>query len=167
MERPLPPPSFEEFCRTHRGRLLAQVARRTGSREDAEDICQEALARAWRSWDEVRLQAPEAWVATVAGRLVIDGWRRRSYATRRLPLLAGLEAGEDDASTEAVREAVAALPPRVRSVVVLYYFEDWAVARIAASTGVTPAAVKSRLHRGRAALAAELRPAERPAARAA
>ncbi len=149
--------AFEGFCRETTPWLVARLRGRTGSREEAQDLCQEALARAWRQWDEVQAAAsPGAWVCTVADRLVIDGWRRRAYVASRQRLAPPAGPAPDRDDVLALRQALAGLGPDVREAVVLHYYEDWSIARIASTAGVTTSSVKSRLHRGRAVLAAAL-----------
>ena len=148
---------FDALCRETSGWLTAHLRRRTGSHEDAQDLCQETLTRAWRSWDEVsRAASPSAWLVTVAERLVIDGWRREAYAARRRPLVPLQVPAPDPDESLVLRTALLALGPEVRAAVVLHYLEDWPIDRIARTSGVTTSSVKSRLHRGRAALAHEL-----------
>jgi RNA polymerase sigma-70 factor (ECF subfamily) len=71
------------------------------------------------------------------------------------------EAGPDDGAlaTEraaAVREAIGALPPDLRTAVLLFEFEDMSHAEIAAVAGTTPKAIEVRLYRARQALRALL-----------
>ncbi len=69
---------FEEFYRASYGRTFALVAAITGSRHEAEDVAQEAYARALARWSRLRgYDLPEAWVRKVALRLAIDSGRRR------------------------------------------------------------------------------------------
>jgi RNA polymerase sigma-70 factor (ECF subfamily) len=150
--------SFEDFCAQVTPRLRAHVARNTRSPEDARDVCQEVLARAWARWDTVsRYDAPASWAVAVANNLLADGWRREQRRLAALPQLVG-PAGEqhDPATSLVVRDAVLTLTPDVREAVLLYYFEDWSLAGIAAAAGVPSTTVKHRLHRGRQALRSRL-----------
>jgi RNA polymerase sigma-70 factor (ECF subfamily) len=55
---------FDEFYRATHRRLLRQLALVTGDAGEAEDLLQEAYARAVLRWDQVRaFEAPEAWSA--------------------------------------------------------------------------------------------------------
>src|SRR5690348_10827003 len=72
--------------------MVALVAAMTGDRCQAEDIAQEAYARALTRWPQVaRYDLPEAWVRRVAIRLTVDARRRMGRAVR---LSARLAAGE-------------------------------------------------------------------------
>jgi RNA polymerase sigma-70 factor (ECF subfamily) len=65
--------------------------------------------------------------------------------------------GPDEDTAANVREAVQALAPRDREVVVLRYFEEMTAGEIAALTGQSKNSVEVRLHRARAKLAGVLR----------
>jgi len=83
---------FAEFYQASYRRMVALVAAMTGDRCQAEDIAQEAYARALTRWPQVaRYDLPEAWVRRVAIRLTVDALRRMGRAVR---LSARLAAGE-------------------------------------------------------------------------
>jgi RNA polymerase sigma-70 factor (ECF subfamily) len=72
-----PREDFQEFYQASYGRTVAMVAAVAGSRHEAEDIAQEAYARALARWSRLRAyDLPEAWVRKVALRLAIDSGRR-------------------------------------------------------------------------------------------
>jgi RNA polymerase sigma-70 factor (ECF subfamily) len=137
-----------------------------GSRAQAEDAVQEALARAWERTERGQhLDSPRAWVTAVAANLLRDGWRRvmaERRARRRLgwrdapspgigePGLAAAERRTD------VGKAMRSLPARQREVAVLRYWLDLEVAEIAAVLGIPEGTAKSALHRARRSLAAAL-----------
>ncbi len=62
---------------THRGRLFGIAYRMLGTRDDAEDILQEAYIR-WHTANERDIETPEAWLVTVVTRLSIDRLRKAS-----------------------------------------------------------------------------------------
>ena len=141
--------------------LAYRVAFRVvGQREEAVDIAQEALARAAARWGRVQDHAAP-WVATVAGNLAVDYWRkrrRRDALSLAAPPPASSGAGEssDDRPVERVDlvRALQALPKRQRQVVVLRYLADCSEAEVAASMGCSEGTVKSSASRGLAALRA-------------
>ena len=97
---------------------------------------------------------PFAWVYTVGYRIAVSRFRRRlafSRALRRTPDPAPVPGPGPDVT--AVRDALATLPHGQRAALVLHYYQGLSVDEIAPVLGVTPSAVKSRLARGRAALA--------------
>jgi RNA polymerase sigma-70 factor (sigma-E family) len=116
------------------------------TREQAEEVVQEAFAKAFPRWD--RLRVPEAYVRTC----VVNGCRRvqrRRGLARRLvvPPLDEVR-GEHDHIADAVRR----LPSPQREAVVLRYYLQATDAEIAATLKVALGTVKSSLHRARAAL---------------
>jgi RNA polymerase sigma-70 factor (ECF subfamily) len=125
-------------------------------RSDAQDIAQEAFARAWQHWPKVsRYDDPEAWVRTVAWRLMANRWRglrRRLTAQGRLGPPGGATAGPSP-DRVAVVDALQRLPKPQRQVIALYYLLDMPVADIAASIGAPVGTVKARLSRARTTLA--------------
>ncbi|MCU1599540.1 MAG: polymerase, sigma-24 subunit, subfamily [Frankiales bacterium] len=139
-------------------RLVGLLTAMGGSAEDAEEVCQEAWARLVVRWDRVkRYEDPEAWVRGVAVRLLISRRRRRSVATRFLPVLASRAVvAEPSASAVDLSAALALLPLEQRAVVVLHHALDLPVDEVARILQVPVGTVKSRLSRGRAALAAVL-----------
>jgi len=144
-----------------------------GDADEADDAAQETFVRAYAArarYDPSRPVRP--WLLTIATRHCLDRLRARARREATLPWDAaatqpdpapGPEAGllaADEAA--AVRRAVAALPPLERTLVILHYWEDLPYATIAAQTGLSESAVKSRLYRARQRLAQAL--AEAPPA---
>jgi RNA polymerase sigma-70 factor (ECF subfamily) len=150
-----PSDDFQEFYLAGYGRTVAMAAALTGSRQEAEDIAQEAYARALARWPRLRgYDLPEAWVRRVALRLAIDSGRRarrgllataRIAAERPPP---GPQPG-DDLRFTALGTALAGLPVRERVVVVLHYLVDLPVETIASECRLPVSTVKSRLAAGR------------------
>jgi RNA polymerase sigma-70 factor (ECF subfamily) len=139
-------------------RLLGQLFLVTGDLHEAEDIVQEAFARAAARWSRLRhYDVPEAWVRRVAINLAADGLRRQR---RRVALLLRLGAPPHvpAASAEALALAAAlrTLPIAHRQAIVLHYLADLPVEEVARTLSVPPGTVKSWLARGRKALAARL-----------
>jgi RNA polymerase sigma-70 factor (ECF subfamily) len=153
--------SFEDFYRATASRLIGQVALLTGDREEARDCVHEAMERAWLRWGHVRtLQDPESWVRTVAWRTGISRWRRVRTGARLMARQRPRESYDDHAGGVADSHTLAAalrqLPPDQRLALVLYHVCDLDVVTVAEQTGSSVSAVKSRLSRGRRALAEAL-----------
>ncbi len=113
-------------------------------------------SRAWQCWPEIsRYDDPEAWVRTVAWRLMANRWRglRRWLAAQgRLGPPVEATAGPSP-DRVAVMAALQRLPKPQRQVISLHYLLDMPVADIAASIGVPAGTVKARLSRARTTLA--------------
>jgi RNA polymerase sigma-70 factor (sigma-E family) len=131
--------------------LAYKVAYRIlGDRGDAEDVAQEALARAALRWRRLAPR-PEGWVVRVAGNLAIDRYRRR----RRVVMVAvepGVAAEPLVAERLDLAGALGALPRRQRQVVVLRYLADWSEQDVARALGCSVGTVKSSGARGVQAL---------------
>ena len=163
---PAPQDDFAEFYQASYRRMVALVAAMTGDRCQAEDIAQEAFARALTRWPQVaRYELPEAWVRRVAIRLTVDALRRMRRAVRvsarlaageRAGAHAGADGGDPLAAT-ALSVALLRLPLPLRQVLVLYYLADLPVEEIARDCGVSPSTVRNRLAAGRDRLERELK----------
>jgi RNA polymerase sigma factor (sigma-70 family) len=125
-----------------------------GSREDARDVAQEAMARAYANWRRAST-CPEAWVSRVAANLAIDLLRRRG---RHEPVAAQSSADPAPSVAERIElvKALADLPRRQRQVVVMRYLADLPESEVAAQLGCSPGTVKQHASRGLSALRAAL-----------
>ncbi len=154
---------------------IYRVARHiVGSREEAEDLMQEAYARAFRSW---RSYTPgtnlRAWLLRILTNLNIDRGRRRQRNPDALPLEPGdyylvdklEEAGgpisdeervDQRLSQDSIVSALSAVPHDFRDVVVLVDIGDFSYADAAQILDIPVGTVMSRLHRGRRILKAQL-----------
>ena len=145
-----------EVYETSYRRLVAQAYAVAGDRVEAEDAVQEAFARAVAAGDRFRrLDNPEAWLRTVALNVLRRRWRRASLfraLTPRLATPADVPGISED--HVAVVEGLRSLPFQQRETLALFYLGDLSVQEIAATLGVADGTVKSRLTRGRTALAA-------------
>jgi DNA-directed RNA polymerase specialized sigma24 family protein len=141
------------------GRLVAQLYGLTGDLGEAEDAVQEAFARALLNLKRLNdIDNPEAWLRTVAMNIARTRHRRRR-------LFAGLvRSGRLDpgdvppisADHVALVAALQRVPTRTREALVLHYIADLPVAEVADVLGCSGDAVKTRLARGRKALAEQL-----------
>lgn len=155
-------PTWEAVARTH-GRFLYTVAYRlTGNDADAQDLVQEVLLRVRRGLETYRPGSLEGWLSRITTNAFLDEVRRR----RRRPTVAlpddpdRLLAGSDDAEAtlaamtlpDDVQDALRSLPDDFRAAVVLCDVVGLPYDEIAEQLGVPVGTVRSRIHRGRAAL---------------
>jgi RNA polymerase sigma-70 factor (ECF subfamily) len=150
--------SFEEFFAASYGRLVGLLFAFLHDQAQAEDAVQDAFASALLRWRSLRgYHDPEAWVRKVALRRAIDHHRRNTRQLRAL-LRLGPPASLPPVGAEHVDlvRALRKLPLAQREVLVLHYVAELAVEQVAAELGVPVGTVKSRLVRGRAALARDL-----------
>src|SRR5688500_17627090 len=125
----------------------------TRSAWDAEDLAQDALARAFVTLGTLFSEPPEprAWLFRVASNAWIDRVRRSRHEQPWAE-----EAPEPSPPPQATREAagtlLARLSPQERVALVLKDVFEFSVDEIAEVLGTTPGAVKAALHRGRGRL---------------
>jgi RNA polymerase sigma-70 factor (sigma-E family) len=155
------PPDVVEFCRFMRPRLVGTLTLLCGNAEVAEELTQETLARLWVNWSKLHrptAQRADAWAYRVAINLANSWWRRLAAERRaraRLAMLAPANPpGPDLAEAHAIRQAVAALPRRQRTALVLRYYADLPVGEVAALMGCSPGTIKSLTNRAISALRA-------------
>lgn len=147
---------FDVFYTRSAGRVLGQVYALTGNRAEAEDAVAEAYARAWQRWSTVRAcDSPEAWVRRVASRIAISNWRKainqlRAHSRRYREPVDDLDPSLDHLELVA---ALRSIPAKQRHVIVLHHLVGLSVAEIALEIGVPVGTVKTRLARGRKAMA--------------
>ena len=149
-----------ELYRACYRRLVTQLYAFTADVTEAQDVVQEAFARALaRRGGLSDVQNPEAWLRTVAVNVVRRRWRRRKVLDvimmRERPVQRLTSPGPEPDRTD-LGGALDAIPPTYREVIVLHYYADLSVEEISAALGVPTGTVKSRLSRGRTALAARL-----------
>ncbi len=145
---------FATLYREYHRPLLTFVLRLTGGdRQQAEDVVQETMVRAWCSADTLspRSESAMPWLATVARRIVIDQWRRRDSR----PPEVGESALENQASPEqtdrilhsvAVADAMRALTPAHREVLTATVLQDRTVNQAAETLDIPVGTVKSRVY---------------------
>lgn len=142
----------ETFCRHEYPRILGILTLYCRDQAVAEELAQEALARAWGRWDKVsKLDNPQAWLYRVSINLANDLLRRR-LAERRARARMGdpqQRASEPSADAVAVRDAVASLSRRQRTVIVLHHFLDLSLPEVADVMDAPLSTVKSLARRGR------------------
>jgi RNA polymerase sigma factor (sigma-70 family) len=140
------PEDVSAFCRREWPRLVGSLSLFTGDGDLAQELAQETLARVCRDWNKVStLDAPGAWAHRVALNLARSHFRHRAVARRHAQRLAVAVASEEsDAATAiAVRTAVALLPVRQRTALVLRYFADLSVAETAETMRCPEGTVKT------------------------
>ena len=146
----------------HAGALYAFALRYVDDRDQARDVVQETLLRAWRHLDKLDPEHtdPRAYLFTVARNLLTDQWR----ASQRRPHLV-----HDDVRLEAqpapdelddviqgwlVSAALDRLTPQHRQVIEALYYRGNSVASAAADLGLPEGTVKSRTYYAMRALRA-------------
>lgn len=163
--------AFDQFVERHQAAVMRLLLAGADSPDDAEDALQEAFLGAWRSASTFSgNESARGWILTIARNALRRQYRRRvGEPSEFLPLDdLGRDAGwgseePPDAvyarveSRERLAQALSRLQPADREVLVLRDLEELSGEAAAAALGITVRAMKSRLHRARLRLAAELR----------
>ena len=151
--------SFEEFYRCEVRAVTSLAYALSGSWTVAEDITQEAFARAFRDWQRVSgFERRDSWIRTVTANLATSRLRRLAAEAKAMGRLRQRreppEVLPDD--VEAFLEALRRLPRRQAQAAALRYVDDLPVADIAAVMGCATGTAKAHLHAARQRLIAEL-----------
>ena len=134
------------------------VQRRTrGDRQLAEDIVQETVLRAWRHADDLPSGAVRPWLFTTAHRLVIDAYRARTARPAQvssdwLDAVAAVGDPDEALDTVVIADALAALTPAHRAVLVDCFYRGRTAPEIATERRIPPGTARSRIHYGLRAL---------------
>ncbi|MFV2112176.1 SigE family RNA polymerase sigma factor [Micromonospora sp. LOL_025] len=140
-----------------RGNVLLRIAYAlAGDQHGAEDLLQNALAKAYARWPRIRGDA-EPYVRRILYHDQISGWRRRSrrpeVPVAVLPERVGSrDSGQDADLRMLLRDALLSLPPRQRAVLTLRYLEDLSVEQTAALLGCRAGTVASHASKALARL---------------
>ena len=156
---------FEQLVRTHQQAVRAYARSMASTPANADDAVQETFLRAWRYLDSFRGDGSfEGWLIRICRRCVIDveARERRSADASAAAGAAWHQATGPDEQGETLA-LVAGLPPEQREVVVLCGVLGYDYESAAAVLDIPIGTVRSRLHRGRAALAQALGPEARRA----
>ena len=161
-----PPLDFASWYTAELPRMCRALTLATGSVGLGEEAAAEAFARALASWERVgRMDAPGAWVYTVALNEVRRSWRRGLLERRYVERLRDEHMDPPAEPDDALWRAVAALPPRARTVIALRYVADLPEARVADIMNISRGTVAATLSTARRRLAAALVPTLEEAAR--
>jgi RNA polymerase sigma factor (sigma-70 family) len=166
MTTPATPDVLEVLVENHR-RFLAFLERRVGSREEAEDILQDAFVRSLEKDRVDTLRDPEAvipWFYRLLRNAVIDHHRRRGAEDRALAHAAGTADAEAPGADEELRDEVCAcvaslvetLKPEYAAAIKRVDLDGAPVVEFAREAGITANNAGVRLHRAHEALRRQL-----------
>jgi RNA polymerase sigma-70 factor (ECF subfamily) len=163
--------AFEKFVEHFRSKVFHYSWLICGSPQDAEEVAQETLLKVFDNFDQLR--EPErvrAWVFRIAKNVCLMHRRRSVFAPahelslEELPAASDVPESIDPPEGELLRSelravidrVIAELPPTYRAVVLLRDIEELSTEETAQVLDLSTDVVKTRLHRGRAAMRQKL-----------
>jgi RNA polymerase sigma-70 factor (ECF subfamily) len=149
--------AFEEFFSRYRASIYRTAYGLTGDRQAAEEILQDTFARAYQRRHTLHSDvSPLPWLHRVSLNLCYSRLSRRRLATNPIDDVTESSRADDgplpaDRAEQAelrriVRDGIAALPEKHRSVIVLYYLQRLSLQETSEVLGIQLGTVKSRLH---------------------
>lgn len=159
---------FAQFVREHETSIFTYTLRMVGSREDAEDITQEALLQAYRTWLQVDPDSAGGyvkWCYRIAHNLALDSLRKKKprgvddeevERTADARALQPEEVYEHRVQAGQVKECIQELEEKYREVLLLRYQEDMSYEEIAGVLELPVSTIETRLHRAKRMLREKL-----------
>lgn len=144
-----------------RGRFMAFLSSRTGSREEAEELLQAAFVKGLKAAAALKNEEKvTAWFYRLLRNALADHWRRKAaegralaaYGTENRRQAAMAEAELDRRVCACVKDLIATIKPEYAEAVRTVDLEDSSVREFARRSGVTENSAAVRLHRARMSL---------------
>ena len=125
-----------------------------GDRQKAEDVTQEVFLRLFERQPPLKEGSEKSWLLKVALNICRDQWRsawakRVILGSKKLELIPADDEIELHVEKAALMQAIHALPPEVREVFLLYYYQNQSIEDIAGILDAPAGTIASRLSRGR------------------
>lgn len=159
---------FQEEAFVHSDALYRTALRMTRNTDDAADLIQETMVKAYRFWDRYEQGSnARAWLYKIMTNIFINSYRSKSRAPQTVAyediddnfLFGQLADMKSESNPEEqffakvfdddVKKAIEELPEDFRIVVILSFLDGFSYQEIADIAGLNIGTVKSRLHRGR------------------
>jgi RNA polymerase sigma-70 factor, ECF subfamily len=165
------PEAFEKFVASFRSKLFHYSWMMCGQADDAEDVAQETLLKAFQNLSQLRQpDRVRAWVFHIAKNVCLMRRRKSLFAPAEVIPMEELSPDVEPSDGELLPDAallqtelrsildrvILELPPLYRTVVLLRDIEELSTEETAQILDVSPDAVKTRLHRGRSAMRQKL-----------
>jgi RNA polymerase sigma-70 factor (ECF subfamily) len=145
----------------YRPALVTFLRRKGFSNEEADDLTQETLIRAYTHLHSFRGESPAAWLYRIAGNVAIDHLRKQRLSTVSLETLTQSPLGDDpdllagvvrSQNGAAIAEVIEELPACHQRILRLRFYQDCSLAEIAAAMNCSTMAAKLRVFRAVSAL---------------
>ena len=140
---------IETFYRIHAGAVYGYLYSMCRDRGRAEDLMQETFIKATRALGGYRGGSPKAWLFSIARTVFLDELRRSRRPTRQLPDELADRYQSDPVVQDAIERALASLPARQRTALLLADRVGLTRAELAEALGTSEGAARVLLHRAR------------------
>jgi RNA polymerase sigma-70 factor, ECF subfamily len=159
---------YQQFVREYYVSILTYVTRMVGSKEDAEDITQDALLQAYRTWNQVDPEMAGGyvkWCYRIAHNLAIDTLRKkkpRSADDEEMERAVDKrsmrpeEVYEHRVQSTELMECIQSLEDKYREVLLLRFQEEMSYEKIAEILDLPPSTIETRLFRAKKMLREKL-----------
>jgi RNA polymerase sigma-70 factor, ECF subfamily len=142
--------AFGELVRTYERRVASVLYRLLDDRGEVEEATQDVFVQAWRNLDRFRGEARVfTWLYRIAVNEALMRKRRKQPPVQELDERRAAAPDPEPGLRDLIVEALAALPFEYRAAVVLRDVEGLSNVEVAEALGISVAAAKSRIHRGR------------------
>lgn len=139
---------FARYVTENQNKFYRLAYSYAGNEQDALDIVQDAVERALLRLDTVRqAEYLRTWFYRVLVNESLMFLRRNASRPAPLPLCEELAAGSAPPDAAELRAMLGRLPPELKTVVFLRFYEDMKLSEIADATGENLSTVKTRLYR--------------------
>ncbi|MFC7491147.1 MULTISPECIES: SigE family RNA polymerase sigma factor [unclassified Knoellia] len=160
--------AFAEFVTREWTRLVRVAFLLTGDLGRAEDLVQQTLVKVHRHWVRVhRDGSPYGYTRAALVNESTSWWRRKRVDETLGEIPAHADRARSDAyagidNRQELIQALAKLPPRMRAVIVLRFYDDLSEAEAAHALGISVGSVKSQTSRGLIRMRAAITDASEP-----
>jgi RNA polymerase sigma factor (sigma-70 family) len=156
----LPPHEAEMTLAGHRGSIYAFIRRKGFSPEEADDLTQETMIRAYMHLPGFRGSSMAGWLYRIAANVSVDYLRKQRLVTTPIENVSQMASGDEEPDARLDRDErraqvmlmIGELPECHQRILRLRYYEDRSLAEIAGEMNCTPSAAKLRVFRAVTAL---------------
>ncbi len=154
--------AFQFLVNQHRKLVWHMVLRMVRQQEDAEDLCQEVFIRVYKSISKYRGESKlSTWIGSIAYNTCIDHVRKKGkelvvhtdqlveISSKHNSPYTPSEVLQRSEVKDIVHGLIGQLPLHYRTVITLFYLEEFSLQEIGEITGMQEGTIKSYLHRGR------------------
>lgn len=150
--------TFDSLCPKYRSEILALAKRYTGNPDEAEDLVQDTMVRAFRHWDNFKQETDDVerdvkvWLKKIVTNVFYTQWQRdqkRAQATEDYAQEVDETSEEESPEIECLRRVMNKLRPMYKEVLELHYINGLTYQEMADKLGIKFVQAQKRLYRAR------------------